>query len=296
MVRRKLLEIIIILVLVLAGLLSIYHSSKISEFIPPEIYWFSFDSQSEGKINLSVFNLTYDFTKGEGTISFFPSNNTLIELRVKFPSFISNKTTDINFFRCKNYADSCRVSTDIKFNKEFEKIPPDSTYSTKIKLYNFSRGFYPYEKVIIKFKSDIKPSGTFIILQSNTDIKDANYGLNFILGDDFEYTGMELIQGVKLYDIGGFNERDIKLEFEGDFHSFRIKTTDRNNIFLGTIFLGVGASLIGSAIVLLSQFILGLFYKRETEKLNKLSKVLNGQIKIKGVGEKTLDKIKNYLK
>lgn len=296
---RKLLEITIIFALGLAGIWSINHASKISEFIYPKDYHFSFDSNSESTLNLSVFNLTYDFTKEEGVITFFPSSDNLEYLRLRFPSVISNKTTNISFFRCDSYSDKCSRNSNMEneIKKEFIPTPPDSPYFTTLVLSDFSGDFYPYDKITISFESDVKPNGVFIITQGNIKIQDANYGLNFILGDNFEVPYREfvdLIEGVKFYEES--NERDIKLELEGDYHAFRIKATSRDAIFWRTFWVGLGASLIGSAIVLLSQFILNLRITKKNKKLDILNGILNGQIKVKGIGTKRLKEIKRKFK
>lgn len=294
----KIIKFVVLFFLLFGGIGLVYHASKFSEFIIPKDYIFEFQSYSadDGTLNMTAFLLTYDFPQEIGNITFFPSNNSLIYLQIRFPSFILDKTTDITFYKCKTYADNCIKSTDIKFDRELIKTPDYSPYFTTLRLSNFSRGFYPYEKVNIKFKTDIKPSGTFIITQHKANIKQANYALNFILGNDFEplYKDfIEPIQGIKIYNREGINERDIKLEFEESFHSFRIKAISKSNIFWSTFLLGLGSSLIGSAIVVFFwEFLPILFNNNKNKKLKILYELLNGQRKIIGIGKRTLEKLK----
>ena len=298
MVNKKVLGIILVLLFVGGGgLLCIRHASTISEFIVPKDYFFRFDSKSDkDMLNLLVFNLSYDFTNEEGVITFFPSN-TPAYIRIYFPSFISDKTTVVDSFKCDTYSYNCKKRMDMKIEKEFIPTPPDSPYFTTLVLSDFNRSFHSFEKIIIKFKMNIKPNGLYIITQSQTTkIQQANYALNFILGDDFQPPYREfidLIEGVKLYEGEGINEKDIKLEFEGDYHAFRIKTISSEAIFERTFWLGLGASLIGATIALIAQLVLSLFNNKDSKKLKILNKLLDGQIKIKGIEKKKLEIIKN---
>ena len=100
-----------------------------------------------------------------------------------------------------------------------------------------------------------------------------------------------------MYDREGIDERNVRLEFKDNshsdiFHSFRIKTINKRDIFWSTFWLGLGASLIGSTIMFPVQFLLTLFNNKENKKLRILDELLNKQRKIRGIPEKTLEKLK----
>lgn len=76
---KKIVEIVLILLLLICGITLIYYaSSKFSGFIIPKTYTFSFESNSGEILNMTAFQLTYDFAQEKGNITFFPSDNPFI--------------------------------------------------------------------------------------------------------------------------------------------------------------------------------------------------------------------------
>lgn len=294
MIRREWSEIIVFLLVGFVGLWSINHASTITEFIIPRDYLFWLDSQPKDVLTLKVFNFSYDFTDKGGAISFFPSGNNFEFLRIRFPFFVSNKTTNVIFLRCGSYLDNCTIDKSMEVKEEF--IPTGSPYSTTLKLSKFPKQIYPFEKVVIRFNNtDMTPNGIFVLAHYNLKIEGGDYALNFIPGDSFEMKPFNLYEGVKCYE-NRCDERDIKLIFEGDYHFFRLTAINRDSIFNRTFWLGLGASLIGSAIIMIIKSILDLFYIEENKKLMILNKLLNDQIKIDGIGKKKVEIIKNKFK
>ncbi len=221
----------------------IWRSSYVSEYLPSEENDFQFfinPVNPSENIKFNRFNLTYDFTKNKGTLSFYIVNeHYLNDITVYFPKKIINSNVELR--KCEGHR--CVEESSINFKNESKK--------NTLTIAHFS------EKIddnlfLITFGMDIKPNGLFDFIYSKNNIN--GEGIHFILGRKYSCTS-NCISQLENSRIHRYNDlKNIRIRLEGgddSIHSrFVLNTIDNDKLLFKNLLFGLGVSFMASSIIL----------------------------------------------
>lgn len=260
------------------------------------------------------FLLYYDFTNNSGTISFILDETDISYTGFKIHFFAPVEIVDIYYIESNSitkgkitYYYKTPVDFDYKICGNYinETYNPMSYYKENISKFNEQK-YTSFQitqinetlnrkNIVIEFKSDFEPDGTFSIITRNFNVvlspSDDKENINFKLNNKYEPLSNNLIYLQNIVELPSSSDLNVKLAFtEDEINTIGIPY-NRNTIKNDSIFkmnvknrdivqekafkMGLGISLLSSGIILLfKEIILSssffLFTKCIIDKFSKL--------------------------
>jgi len=281
---------IIIVLLILLGFPLLIYSSSINENLEGKIYQVTIGMHAKdlqgNKIEplyIQSFAFNYDFSEQKGNIFFRVDNNlTFYSASIHFPTTV--KPESFKVFHLKG-------NEKIKINKEVENEEGNYPYVSFSDHDNLilEKG----DGLLIEFESELVPKARFnFIIDKDLVLyhPDGEAGnINLIVGNGYQCIA-PCVYGLKNVE-EKYNSFDgnIKLDWQtgNQNHLFYINTFSRCKLFFKNLTLSLGLAFI----ILVFNFI-----PFSSRKESKMENILDGNRKIKGVGEKTLEKLRKEIK
>lgn len=285
------------------GVAFLYSSARLNENLDGKIYMIqiSIDARDLNKnpikpLYLQPFLFYYDFSSQEGNISFRINHDLYFEnINLIIPGITENDTLSI--YVLKNNS-KIELTQEEDYNHYLLSRSSFTEAKSHLSI-NPSRKFEKSDVFVIQFKSDIIPKAVFNFVNQragNLVLYEAgdDGNINFKLGEKYQCLS-PCVYGFK-------NVEETFKSFEG-YLRLKWNNTDANNLFYLNTFsrskkfwkdflMSFGVSLLIAGLV----FILTKISKKSSKDTKKLWDVIDGRICIKGIGKKTLQKIRDSIK
>ncbi len=290
---------------IVGGMALIVYSASINEILEGKMYMIEIAMDAKDlageKINplyIQDFLFYYDFSSQEGNISFrIPHDLYFENLNLIFPVITNNKYLEVFVIR----ADS---KIPLELDRDYEHYKYNSTTFSEASshisiLPSALFQFQEKDRLVVQFRSDINPKARFNFINGQPGKlflykPDKGQGnINFRLGRKYQCLSPCIYDFKNTEETPMSFEGDIKIKWNdvSDNNLFYINAFSRSKKLWKEILLSFGISLIVAGLVIGIERI-GHQAKTKDPLLNK---ILDGSVSVKGIGPKTLGKLRKVL-
>jgi len=242
----------VVIILLLVSLMMIFYSSTMSEFVQYKIYNFEIRVEHES-INKPVFNsfhFYYDYTKGQGNITFeITSDYNISTIIFELPVILDNNTARVVIKDCKS--DECeKIISTKNYNVKYKS-------NTVIFIGNFHDSLED-TKIEILLNINLEPMSIISFYHPDVNVC-SNEHIRFDLGNNYKCADSCLAHYRNIEINRNTLGKIISINFDEskDYHMFTINTVKEDTLFWKNLILSLGSSLLGGLILIICEILMG---------------------------------------
>lgn len=261
--KIKYLPLAVIFLIISSGFILVGISSRISEFIRPENYFYDYEFTMEPNGTFDRLLFYYDFTEEWGNVSFGIPDDT--KRVVMYLDNLKGDSVTSKILTCESIYEDCK-DTNSKFDLE---VRNNTSRKDKTNYLLVMENLPDIEDRVISidFGLDIKPVGTFQIYSGkDSQIYGWVYGVRLNLGDRFLCTSgcFQNVRGTDRYFT--FSGQDMRITFtdeDVDSRIFRLEgVIDEDERENKQFLFGLGIALLAGGVV---EVIISVTRRRENK-------------------------------